>query len=322
MNRGVTYVCVAAKYFFAGTALLAQAPFSTQETLPPSKSSVAIEITTENDSGLRVPVTIGASQQFSFLIDSASNRTVIAKEVAEKLSLPAGELLKVFNLGGVDKVPSVLIPDMQMAGLSLHDIHAPALARANISADGLVGIDMLQGQRMVIDFAHDTKITIVPSSKKPVPNEIPAPPGTIIVQAKSRLGELILTDAEIEGHHIAVIIDTGSGDSVGNSALRALVSRRIAHNEIKPVILVSVTGRQVPADYTQIGQVRIGGLLVGNLPIAFADAATFKHFHLDETPAILLGMDTLHLFDRITLDFPRRQVSFLLNPKSDQTLKP
>ncbi|MDE2042892.1 MAG: aspartyl protease family protein, partial [Alphaproteobacteria bacterium] len=182
--------------------------------------------------------------------------------------------------------------------------------------DGLIGLDLLKGKRITVDFLNNAKITLTPSNRGRVHDATFGGPDTIVVHARSRIGELILTDAEIDGHKIAVVIDTGSQDSVGNDALRRLVARRIGESEVRPVTLVSVTGRKVPADYTTIGRVRIGGVALSNLSVAFADAATFHQFGLDRKPAILLGMAALRLFDRISIDFPRREIRFQLGQRA------
>ncbi len=276
---------------------------------PPKPSEVPTALASAPRLG--VDVRLGESSTLRFLVDTASTRSVIATDVAQKYQLKAGPEVKVQNIGGADKTPSAIIPELAFANILIKDIQAPALLRSNLDADGLLGLDVLRNQRMTIDFLHDTRLTIVPSQKN-APVTGADDPGTIVVRAKSRFGELIVTNAEIEGQRVAVIIDTGSEDSIGNSALRALVSRRIAHTEIRPTILLSVTGREVPGEYTQIGRVDIGGVQIANLPIVFADVTTFKQFGLAHKPAILLGMETLRLVDKVTLDFPYRTITFVL----------
>jgi hypothetical protein len=48
------------------------------------------------------------------------------------------------------------------------------------------------------------------------------------------------------------------------------------------------------------------------MPIAFADVAPFERFGLVKRPALLLGMDALRSFRRVDIDFPNRQVRFLM----------
>jgi hypothetical protein len=51
----------------------------------------------------------------------------------------------------------------------------------------------------------------------------------------------------------------------------------------------------------------------------FADAHPFKRFDLLKRPAMLLGMDTLRAFRRVSVDFAARKVRFLLPDQSSDT---
>ena len=46
------------------------------------------------------------------------------------------------------------------------------------------------------------------------------------------------------------------------------------------------------------------------MPVAFTDAHPFRKLGLTEKPAMLLGMDGLAAFDRVTVDFANRKVRF------------
>jgi hypothetical protein len=98
---------------------------------------------------------------------------------------------------------------------------------------------------------------------------------------------------------------------MGNTALRA----RMRH-ELKKVpqqiLLTSVTGQTLSADYTQIERLDIGGVGFNHLPIAFADVAPFRKFGLTNQPALMLGMDALRLFRHVDVDFANREVRFSL----------
>ena len=56
----------------------------------------------------------------------------------------------------------------------------------------------------------------------------------------------------------------------------------------------------------------IGGIIMKNVPIAFSDVHTFLQFGLGKMPAMLLGMDLLRAFSRVSLDFEEKKVSFQL----------
>jgi hypothetical protein len=48
-----------------------------------------------------------------------------------------------------------------------------------------------------------------------------------------------------------------------------------------------------------------------NVVIAFDDAHAFDRFGLSNKPAMLLGMDIMQGFDRVSVDFARRKVRLL-----------
>jgi hypothetical protein len=58
--------------------------------------------------------------------------------------------------------------------------------------------------------------------------------------------------------------------------------------------------------------VRIGGLILNNVVVAFADAPPFALFGLRTQPAIFLGSDLLSSFRRVALDFGNRKVRFTM----------
>ena len=68
-----------------------------------------------------------------------------------------------------------------------------------------------------------------------------------------------------------------------------------------------------------VPEVRVGKVRIRQMPIAFADVAPFKHFGLTDRPALLLGMDALSCFRHVEIDFPNRQVRFLM-PRPGETI--
>ena len=138
----------------------------------------------------------------------------------------------------------------------------------------------------------------------------------IIVTARSKFGQLIVTDAFYGNTRIQVVLDTGSQVSMGNTALRRRVG--VKKQNLREVTLTSVTGGQTRAAYTLVPQVRVGDVRFEWLPVAFADVAPFKKFGLEDRPALLLGMDALRSFRHVEIDFANRQVRFRM-PRPGQT---
>ena len=76
--------------------------------------------------------------------------------------------------------------------------------------------------------------------------------------------------------------------------------------------MTDVTGASIPAELALVDAIRIGGFTITDVAVAFVDAHPFKKFGLLNKPAMLLGMDTLRVFRRVSVDFAQRKVHFLL----------
>ncbi len=252
--------------------------------MPPAARTVAVA--TDGSSRLSVPVTIGG-RPWHFLVDTASTRSVIASDVADSLDLATGKALQVLNIAGIDTVPSVIIPELGFSDFAVRNIAAPSLTRGNLGSDGLLGLDILRNKRIVLDFRRATALTIVPSSRGPQHDAGHADPDTIVVTARPRMGELIVTDAEIDGIPVSVIIDTGAEDSIGNPALADRLFRsgyRGSARPLGPATLISVTGRTLPADYALVGRWQMGGVVIADVPMAFSDVAIFRQWRAGRNP--------------------------------------
>jgi hypothetical protein len=136
-------------------------------------------------------------------------------------------------------------------------------------------------------------------------------PDAIVIKGRSLYGRLVLVDAEVEGQKVLVVLDTGSQVSIGNEALKRKLSARRKLPPTTPIELLSVTGNRLTLDYTSVRKIRLGGVYINDMPIGFGDVHPFRQLKLMDRPALLLGMDALRLFDRVSVDFSRRQVRFL-----------
>lgn len=257
---------------------------------------------------MSVKVMVGGKGPFSFLVDTGAERTVIARELAERLGLVEGAKLKLATIGGSTTVPSYRVAALQMAKLHLASVDAPAFFGRHIGAAGLIGVDMLEERRILIDFRKET-MQVLETRRRAQP--LIRDDDAIVVTARNSAGRLILSDARLNGKRIDVIVDTGAQTSVGNMALKKLVAERRANRfPFVATILDAVTGEAVPATHTAIKRIVINGMDVNDLPVSFADSQAFRALGLHERPALLLGMDSLSLFDRVEIDFPNKRVVF------------
>ena len=272
----------------------------------------ALRLDEDRADRMAVSVNINGRGPFAFIVDTGAERTVISRELADDLGLSPGNPAILHTMSGISPAETVIIDELGLSQLRVRRIVAPALSRRNLGASGLLGIDSLQSRRVVLDFATRT-ITIVPATSR----EERSDADTIVVRARSRLGRLILVDVTLNGRKVSTVLDTGSQVTVGNDALKRLVLRNRANALVAPIELTSVTGGLVMADYAPVAGLRIGDLGFGSLPIAFADLHIFRQLGFDGKPALILGMDVLRAFSRVSVDFANRTVRFKLVDAGD-----
>jgi predicted aspartyl protease len=276
--------------------------------VPPTRETIASEF--DRAMRMTVPVTISANGSttgpYQFIVDTGADRTVVSRELADRLDLPNGQTATLHSLTGVRDIRTVVVPTLGLAGRTTENINAPALSQANLGASGLLGIDSLKGRRIIMDFKRKTLTIAAPGERERFD------PDMIVVTAKSRFGQLVLVDASVDGVPITVVIDTGAENTIGNSALRAMLAKRQRSLDFFPALLTDVTGGTLPAEVAAAKRIKIGDITLDNVVIAFTDAHPFKKFGLQKKPAMLLGMDTLRGFSRVSVDFGTRTVRFLL----------
>jgi len=290
-------------------------PVEAAPAVLPAAEPVADILTYKEDKGSRmtVPVNVSGSGPYRFLVDTGAERTVISKELAARLDLDAGGDVKIHSMTEAVMVGTAVIPSLQISKSSFSNIYAPAFPAAFLGAAGMLGVDSLKTQRVVFDFTRKT-MSIQPSEKR----RENWGPDVIVVTGRSLYGRLVLVDATLEGEKIIVVVDTGSEVTIGNNALRHRLEHKKKLRDTVPVELVSVTGGRTSVDYTSVRKIAIGGVNISNMPIGFADVHPFVQLHLLQRPAILLGMDALRLFNRVSVDFARKEVRFLMPEDAGQ----
>lgn len=256
---------------------------------------------------LFIDVKVNNSGPHRFLVDSGADRSVVSDGLALQLGLPAGAPVRVQGMAGMREVATVEVAELSLGQSDIGPITAPSLAAVHLGADGLIGIDALADQRLMLDF--DKRTITVQDSRQPYTG---GSNGEIVVTARRRKGQLIITEASIANRGVSAVIDTGSEITLGNPALRERLFGNRRPAGMKEIELLSVTGQVLKADAVVLNNIRIGGLYLNNVVVAFADAPPFRLFGLAERPAIFLGSDLLSSFRRVSLDFRNRKVRFTL----------
>ncbi|HEX6218498.1 MAG TPA: retropepsin-like aspartic protease [Sphingomicrobium sp.] len=299
------------------TSLAAQGNISVFDSIseirPIDGTTQTEEVAFKDDGADRmtVPVELSGQGPYRFLVDTGADRTALSTEVANRLKLERGVSARLHSVAGVQDVATATVPSLRLTSRPIRVSNAPLLSEYHMGADGILGVDSLKSQRVMFDFKSNT-MSIVPSAQKLLPAD--KDPDTIVVTARQRNGRLVLTNARADENNVAVILDTGSQVTIGNSALRRRLLRgnRRAMERLGQIHLRSVTGHEIVGEYMVIRKLEIGGATLTNLAVVFADAHTFKQLKLDKGPAMLLGMNAMRAFDRVSIDFANKKLRLMM----------
>lgn len=257
------------------------------------------------DTRMTVGVELEGQGPFRFLVDSGADSSAIGENAQRLLNLPPATRVMLHGMTASSIVDRVTASELKVGDSMLHELELPVLRDEDLGAQGLLGIDALVEQRLMMDF--DKRVITIEDAHRPAPYV----DGEIVVVARRRRGQLILTEASANGHTVDAVIDTGSEITIGNIALR---DRLFKHNprDLVSGQAIGVTGVAVMMQLARLDELRIGPILLRDVDIAFADVPPFAAFGLNDHPALFLGTDLMGSFRRVSLDFRARKVRFQL----------
>jgi predicted aspartyl protease len=277
------------------------APLAEGPIINPATAEV-LSLDEDRNRRMTVPVRIDGSGPYDFIIDTGSQATAVTREIHQGLGLRRAGSATLVAMASRRAVELVEVGRLDIGSHTITDLEAPVLERAHVGADGIVGLDSLQDFRVLIDFREQT-IALEDMRDK---NASSQRGFEIVVRARQKLGQLLITDAIVEGIRATVIIDTGAQASLANNALR----ERIRTKRAEEVTTTDVNGVDLVGQMSLMRTLTIEGLSLTNVPLTFADTPAFAALGLHDTPAISLGMQHLALFDRVAIDFANRRVLF------------
>jgi hypothetical protein len=267
---------------------------------------------------MTAPVRLDGQGPFDFVVDTGANVSVVAIELAQQLQLPNIGQAQVHGIAGAQLTDLTRVRKLSVGTVSEAIPRMPMLPRGRLGADGLLGMDVLRGRRLIMDYKR-RRLDIARSAPRPSAMPTFSLHGvrqgrdpTFVVPARIRFGQLIIVDAEIADVKVIAFLDSGSQNTVGNGALKAAVARRNSGfaERLFKAPLISATGQTAIGEIASMPPLRLGGLLVGNMSIAFADLHIFDLWELTDRPALLVGADVLRQFNSVEIDYGRRQVTF------------
>ena len=291
-------------------AAQSQSPgFTTALEMPDSdEPNARVDTLQDKNEHMLAPVGINGQGPFNFLLDTGANISCVSNRLMRQLDLTSYETARVHTVVGVRDRPMVTLDHLQIGPRSRRMVRAPALPIKGPDIDGILGVDWLKGQRLVLDF-KGKKLEIVKSKA-----DRDEPGRVVVVPARRRHGQLTIVDADLSGRPISAIIDSGAQGTLCNGKLRDLVrvieAKRGDATPPRSVRMETLAGEVFTGESVFLPFLRLGGLRLGNVPVTYADMHVFDVWGLKDTPALVIGMDLLAQFEQVALDFGRSAVRF------------
>jgi len=255
---------------------------------------------------MTVQVRINDHGPYAFLVDTGANASVISSELAALLGLPAGRPVNLHGIAGPEMVNTVTAASVAVGRRARKDLVLSVLPGRYIQAPGILGLDWLGAQGLVLDFSRDEMRlgSIAPRTDDQ----------TVSVPVKATRSGLHLIEASVSGAATLAFLDTGSTTTVGNMALmQRAIHQKAVSTDWADIELQSLTGQSMTGRLAALKSVSLGKVNLRNLPVVFGPVHTFDYWGLSDRPAILIGIDVLNAFESVALDFTRGQVHFRLS---------
>jgi hypothetical protein len=174
--------------------------------------------------------------------------------------------------------------------------------------DGILGIDTLGDTKVSADFLNDhVRITTA--------NGVPADKDHTVIAFNQTARRQIMVDALVNGIRTRVVVDTGCAHTLGNAdLLRTLQEQSHGQLAMRDTEVTDATDTTLPARVVMVPSIIMGTVGIRNLPVSFGEFSVFDIWHINDRPALLVGMDVLSLLQELTIDYRRKELQVVGMP--------
>lgn len=303
------------RYGAASLALTSIAARAQTVPPPPQQHAAAerdpsspVDTATDATKRLSVAVRIDGNGPYRFLVDTGADRTVLATDLAVDLGLLRGERVMMEGVVRAVATDTVTLHELSFGSVRCRRLVVPVLPRTMLEADGYLGLDTLDRHRVTLDFKNHTLQVTEPRSRF---SALWVRQNETRVRASGTAGHLRAVDCTVDGVAATAFIDTGAEVSAGNAALlAALKSRAPARYAVDAVPLTDITGGEIVGKVTTVSKIRLMELEFTDCPLVIADFQIFNIWGLRQNPALLIGMNYLRQFSKISIDYGLKELRF------------
>ncbi|MGH6993756.1 MAG: retroviral-like aspartic protease family protein, partial [Caulobacteraceae bacterium] len=215
---------------------------------------------------MSAPIRVNHEGPFAFVVDTGANQSVISAELAERLKLVVGPDEPLNGVAGVKLAPTTTAR-LSVDRREMDETTLSILPGQAIGGAGMLGLDQLGDQEFTLDFHNETL-------EIRAPGKLWRQPGTVVVKATRRDGQLTFINAQLAGTKVTAFLDTGAQNTIGNMQLRGMAMSLHPTAEWTKSQVVSATGQTLWADMAMLPDLKFGGMSFPDWPVAFADLHT------------------------------------------------
>ena len=280
-----------------------------------SPAGTPVNAATDAANRLRVVVHINGHGPYHFVVDTGADRTVLASEVADDLGLSLGEQDVLKGVVRAVLAETVAIRTMTFGSITKRHLIVPTLSRSLLDADGYLGLDFLDGHRVTFDFRNHLLDVSAPRSRFAA-NWVQENEARI--RASGSSGHLKALDCMVDGVPATAFIDSGAEVTAANGPLLAALARRNPDfRGTRGIRLIDITGGEILGTVAVVNKIRLTeALIFRDCPLVIADFLVFDVWGLRQRPALLIGMNLLRQFGRVSIDYGLQELRFDLAYRS------
>jgi predicted aspartyl protease len=309
VKYGASSLAMASILAKAQTAPLPLGSVGSATTAAPEQEATPINAATDAASHLMVDVRINDKGPYHFVVDTGADRTILASEVALDLGLSRGAKVVLKGVVRAVLTETVSIRTMTFGSITKRHLMVPTLSRSLLDADGYLGLDFLDGHRVTFDFKNHLLQVSEPRARFSA-NWVRENEARI--RASGSSGHLQALDCTVDGIPATAFIDSGAEVSAANEPLlAALATRSPSFGEMGSIHLIDITGGEILGKVVMANKIRLtAALTFTDCPLVIADFLVFDAWGLRQRPALLIGMNLLRQFGRVSIDYGLQEIRF------------
>jgi len=247
------------------------------------------------------PVYLNGKGPFRLVLDTGASHSAVVAEVVADLGMTSSGAMRLHGVTGSATVPFITVNTFVVGDMEEQSKLLPIVPDALGGADGVLGMESLEGKRIAIDFLDD-KISITHS------HAARAAMGYVTIPLVRSANGLLMATAYMGAIRVNAIIDTGAQATVANLALLAALQTRHRTGKMVPSSITGATddvqaGQDMPVPPLTLGPISIQAPF-----ITVSDLHIFERWHMTSEPAMLIGIDILGLLDSMVIDYRRMEL--------------